>query len=90
MVKWLHSLTYLLYTSKTKRSKYYYDKSDLVLILGDISSSNTNKLVQVAKENAQYHLISKVSDLDSVLIKIFQSWHSVRRINSRRVGYGGY
>lgn len=62
----------ICYTTEVrqKEASIIADKSDLVLILGDISSSNTNKLVQVAKEKcANTHLISKVSDLDSVLIK---------------------
>ncbi|MFW5780320.1 MAG: 4-hydroxy-3-methylbut-2-enyl diphosphate reductase [Bacillota bacterium] len=55
---------------RQKEAGIIADKSDLVLVLGDKSSSNTNKLAQVAKEKcSNTHLISKVSDLESVQIK---------------------
>ncbi|MDD4316231.1 MAG: 4-hydroxy-3-methylbut-2-enyl diphosphate reductase [Clostridia bacterium] len=44
--------------------------SDAVLVLGDKSSSNTNKLVQIAKKKCNFvYLISNVSDLKSVQIQ---------------------
>lgn len=55
---------------RQREAIYIAKKSEIVLVLGDKASSNTNKLVLLAKEYCKsVYLISNVSDLKSVHIE---------------------
>lgn len=52
---------------RQKEATLIAEKSDVVLVLGDRNSSNTNKLAQLAKEKCEnVYLISKASELQTL------------------------
>lgn len=62
----------ICYTTKERQDEAFSVSklADTVLVIGDKSSSNTNKLLLIARENcSDAHLIENVTDLSSVNIK---------------------